>query len=68
MYFSGAGRRTFPDGSCHSQNPALGIEVPVSKNDQVVVPRNVHKAAALSRLSLVSEGNQSLRASLLPGL
>ena len=47
---------------------ALWTEVPVSKNDQVVVSGNVHKAAALFRLSLVPEGNQSLWASLLSGL
>ena len=40
----------------------------MSKNDQVVVSGNVHKAAALFRLSLVPEGSLSLSASLLSGL
>ena len=57
IYFSGAGRRTFPEDGCHSQNPRpLELRCLVSKSDQVEVPENVHKAAALFQAHLGSWG------------
>lgn len=55
-----------PQGGSHSQNPRPCELVPVV-GDQIVVPGNVHKAAAPFR-PLVPEGNQSLSAKLLFGL
>ena len=69
IYFFGISRRTFPEGGCHSQNPrpwelrCLWARVIKLKFQEMFTKRQ-----HFSRPTLVPGGNQSLRASWLPGL
>ena len=69
IYFCSTCRRTFPEGSCHLQpHRPFELEVSVSTGEQVVVPGNVHKVAALLRAQLWFHLQPEPRERWFPGL